>query len=109
MMKISPYTRKLKGFSFISELISTMDKMELLEFLEEPEFVNTLHEAKKYGFSDFQIGRALGLESVMSMEKAGLQVRSWRKELGIMPIVNQIDTLAAEYPAQTNYLYLSYL
>ena len=101
--------QKLKGFSFISELISTMDKMELLEFLEEPDFVNTLHEAKKYGFSDFQIGRALGLESVMSMEKAGLQVRSWRKELGIMPIVNQIDTLAAEYPAQTNYLYLSYL
>jgi carbamoyl-phosphate synthase large subunit len=101
--------QKLKGFSIISELISTMDKMELLEFLEEPDFVNTLHEAKKYGFSDFQIGRALGLESVMSMEKAGLQVRSWRKELGIMPIVNQIDTLAAEYPAQTNYLYLSYL
>ena len=101
--------QKLKEFSIISELISTIDKMELQEFLEEPEFVNTLHEAKKYGFSDFQIGRALGLESVMSMEKAGLQVRSWRKELGIMPIVNQIDTLAAEYPAQTNYLYMSYL
>ena len=45
----------------------------------------------------------------MSMEEAGLLVRSWRKELGIVPTVSQIDTLAAEYPAQTNYLYLSYL
>jgi carbamoyl-phosphate synthase large subunit len=45
----------------------------------------------------------------MKMEQAGLTVRSWRKELGVVPVVNQIDTLAAEYPAQTNYLYLSYL
>ena len=101
--------QKLKEYSIISELICTMSREELQEFLEESEFINLLHEAKTYGFSDFQIGRALGLESVMSMEKAGLQVRSWRKKLGIMPIVNQIDTLAAEYPAQTNYLYLSYL
>ena len=86
-----------------------MNGEELQEFLEEPEFINLLHEAKIYGFSDFQIARALGLESIMTMEKAGLQVRSWRKELGIIPIVNQIDTLAAEYPAQTNYLYMSYL
>jgi carbamoyl-phosphate synthase large subunit len=49
------------------------------------------------------------MESRMSMTEAGLMVRSWRKELGIVPTVNQIDTLAAEYPAQTNYLYLSYL
>ena len=45
----------------------------------------------------------------MSMEQAGLTIRSWRKEFDIVPTVNQIDTLAAEYPAQTNYLYLSYL
>lgn len=101
--------QKLKGYSSFSELISTMNGEELQEFLEEPEFINLLHEAKIYGFSDFQIARALGLESIMTMEKAGLQVRSWRKELGIIPIVNQIDTLAAEYPAQTNYLYMSYL
>ena len=101
--------QKLKEYSFISELISTMSREELQEFLEDPEFIILLHDAKKYGFSDFQIARALGLESIMTMEKAGLQVRSWRKELGIMPIVNQIDTLAAEYPAQTNYMYLSYL
>lgn len=101
--------QKLKEYSFISELISSMSREELQEFLEDPEFINLLHDAKVYGFSDFQIARALGLESIMTMEKAGLQVRSWRKELGIMPIVNQIDTLAAEYPAQTNYLYMSYL
>lgn len=101
--------QKLKGYSSFSELISTMNGEELQEFLEEPEFINLLHEAKIYGFSDFQIARALGLESIMTMEKASLQVRSWRKELGIMPIVNQIDTFAAEYPAQTNYLYMSYL
>ena len=101
--------QQLKEFSYISTFIGTMEKTELLEYIESPEFVNLLHEAKVYGFSDFQIARALGLEALMSMEKAGLLVRSWRKELGILPIVNQIDTLAAEYPAQTNYLYMSYL
>ena len=71
--------------------------------------MNLLREAKVYGFSDFQIARALGFESRMSMEDAGLTVRAWRKNLGVVPTVSQIDTLAAEYPAQTNYLYLSYL
>ena len=101
--------QQLKEFSYISTFIGTMDKTELLEYIESPEFVHLLHEAKVYGFSDFQIARALGLEAITSMEKAGLMIRSWRKELGILPIVNQIDTLAAEYPAQTNYLYMSYL
>jgi carbamoyl-phosphate synthase large subunit len=68
-----------------------------------------LRAAKVYGFSDFQIARAIGLERRMKMEQAGLTVRQWRKSVGIVPTVNQIDTLAAEYPAQTNYLYLSYL
>ena len=45
----------------------------------------------------------------MNMEQAGLTIRSWRKELDVVPTVNQIDTLAAEYPAKTNYLYMSYL
>lgn len=68
-----------------------------------------LMEAKVYGFTDFQIGRAIGLEdSLGSMAKAGLAVRKVRKEMGIVPYVKQIDTLAAEYPAQTNYLYLTY-
>ena len=99
----------LKEFSQFSELAAFMDNTELLEYLDAPEFVALLREAKIYGFSDFQIGRALGLESRMNMTDAGLMVRSWRKELGVVPTVNQIDTLAAEYPAQTNYLYLSYL
>ena len=101
--------QRLKQFAQVSEFMEFMDNTELLEYLEAPEFVNLLREAKVYGFSDFQIGRALGLESRMSMEQAGLAVRSWRKEFDVVPTVNQIDTLAAEYPAQTNYLYLSYL
>ena len=101
--------QRLKEFAQISEFAEFMDNTELLEYLEAPEFVELLREAKVYGFSDFQIGRALGLELRMSMTDAGLMVRSWRKELDVVPTVNQIDTLAAEYPAQTNYLYLSYL
>ena len=101
--------QQLKQYAQVSEFVEFMDNTELLEYLEAPEFVELLREAKVYGFSDFQIGRALGLESRMSMTDAGLMVRGWRKELGVIPTVNQIDTLAAEYPAQTNYLYLSYL
>ena len=101
--------QRLKEFAQVSEFIGLMDNTELLEYLEAPEFVSLLREAKVYGFSDFQIARALGLETLMSMTDAGLLVRSWRKEFDIVPTVNQIDTLAAEYPAQTNYLYLSYL
>ncbi|MBQ4386954.1 MAG: carbamoyl-phosphate synthase (glutamine-hydrolyzing) large subunit [Prevotella sp.] len=72
----------------------------------EPEL---LREAKVYGFTDFQIARALGLEGEYgNMHQALLVVRNRRKQLGILPVVKQIDTLAAEYPAQTNYLYVTY-
>ena len=68
-----------------------------------------LREAKVYGFTDFQIARAVGLEqSSDNMHEALLMVRNRRKQLGILPVVKQIDTLAAEYPAQTNYLYVTY-
>ncbi|MFA6819323.1 MAG: carbamoyl-phosphate synthase (glutamine-hydrolyzing) large subunit [Bacteroidaceae bacterium] len=67
-----------------------------------------LRKAKKQGYSDFQIARALGMEKEMEIEKAIMIVRNRRKQLGIVPTVKQIDTLAAEYPAQTNYLYLTY-
>ena len=67
-----------------------------------------LRRAKREGFSDFQIARGLGLEQTMDMEDAIMAVRKYRKSLGIVPVVKQIDTLAAEYPAQTNYLYLTY-
>lgn len=66
-------------------------------------------EAKVYGFTDFQIARAIGLEETMNnMHEAVLAVRKMRKSMGIVPVVKQIDTLAAEYPAQTNYLYVTY-
>lgn len=67
-----------------------------------------LLKAKRQGFTDFQIARALGMEKDMEIEKAILLVRNRRKQAGIVPYVKQIDTLAAEYPAQTNYLYLTY-
>ena len=68
-----------------------------------------LRTAKVYGFTDFQIARAVGLEDELkSMRKASLVVRARRKNYGILPVVKQIDTLAAEYPAQTNYLYVTY-
>ena len=101
---------RLREYSHLADMYTFMESLELLEYIEEPEFATLLHEAKVYGFSDFQIARAIGLgECDMNMEKAGLIIRKWRNDLGIKPYVNQIDTMAAEYPAQTNYLYLSYL
>ena len=76
--------------------------------------INTLDQdllrtAKVYGFTDFQVARAVGLEQELgNMHKAALLVRNKRKSYGILPVVKQIDTLAAEYPAQTNYLYVTY-
>ena len=65
-----------------------------------------LYQAKRQGFSDFQVARAIGWQG--DMEDGILAVRRYRKSVGIVPVVKQIDTLAAEYPAQTNYLYLTY-
>ena len=112
--------QQLKEQSHLSEISEWMESSEFFEYLGSPEVFTLLRAAKVYGFSDFQIARAISLESRMKMERlrvggetpgmqAGLTIRKWRKELGLMPTVNQIDTLAAEYPAQTNYLYLSYL
>ena len=68
-----------------------------------------LLRAKRQGFSDFQIARfVLADKGVKAGDKEALAVRSQRKQLGIIPVVKQIDTLAAEYPAETNYLYLTY-
>ena len=100
---------QLKEYTHLSEISEFMEPSEFKEYLQSPEVASLLYAAKVYGFSDFQIARAIGLEHRMKMEQAGLTVRKWRKMLGLTPTVNQIDTLAAEYPAQTNYLYLSYL
>ena len=101
--------QQLKDNALLSEVSEFMEPSEFMEYLRSPEIYQLLCAAKIYGFSDFQVGRAIGLENRMKMEQAGLTIRKWRKVLGIVPTVNQIDTLAAEYPAQTNYLYLSYL
>ncbi len=101
---------------FLQKLHGIIQTAEELEHCEEspladvttPAFSTLLRKAKKQGFSDFQIARALGLENSMDNEKAAMAIRNLRKRLGILPVVKQIDTLAAEYPAQTNYLYLTY-
>ena len=67
-----------------------------------------LYKAKRQGFTDFQIARAIGMEQDEDIEQASLDIRRHRQDRGILPVVKQIDTLAAEYPAQTNYLYLTY-
>ena len=92
---------KLKHIIDIDERL----KCETMNSLND----SLLREAKVYGFSDFQIARAVGLEAIsVDMHQAMLQIRRLRKQRGITPMVKQIDTLAAEYPAQTNYLYLTY-
>ncbi|SFO84538.1 carbamoyl-phosphate synthase (glutamine-hydrolyzing) large subunit [Prevotella sp. tf2-5] len=106
---------KLKHIVDIDERLKSL-RMEKLKSGETAvpsilQFLNSsiLKEAKIYGFTDFQIARAIGLEEEMgNMHKAMLEVRRVRKEMGITPVVKQIDTLAAEYPAQTNYLYVTY-
>lgn len=92
---------KLKHIIDIDEALKKCNRKTLTESM--------LREAKVYGFTDFQIARAIGLEDeIGNMHKAMLEVRHMRKEMGILPVVKQIDTLAAEYPAQTNYLYVTY-
>ena len=82
---------------------------ELREFDEINKLpAGLLRTAKEQGFSDFQIARAVRKEDLDVTGADNQKVRKVRKELGIIPVVKQIDTLAAEYPAQTNYLYLTY-
>ncbi len=84
-------------------------KNRLQEFnkLEEVS-VDLLKEAKRAGFSDFQIGRYVLKTEASDMQAESLAVRKYRKSLGVFPVVKKIDTLAAEFPAQTNYLYMTY-
>ncbi|MDR0420806.1 MAG: carbamoyl-phosphate synthase (glutamine-hydrolyzing) large subunit [Prevotellaceae bacterium] len=91
---------KLKNINDISHILQACKSIEDID----DELLKT---AKQAGFSDFQIGR-LSDKSGMSTEEAMLAVRQLRKQRNILPVVKQIDTLAAEYPAQTNYLYVTY-
>ncbi len=96
------FLEKLKHIIDIDETLQRCTSVNVLD-------KELLRTAKVYGFTDFQIARAVGLEQEMgNMHKAALVVRNLRKTYGILPVVKQIDTLAAEYPAQTNYLYLTY-
>ena len=99
---------------FLQKLMNIVRTAHDLEELDESitraenpqEYYDLMRRAKIQGFSDFQIARAIWKEK---MEDCHMQwVRQFRKSLGIVPVVKQIDTLAAEYPAQTNYLYLTY-
>lgn len=95
------FLQKLKNICDIDNRLHQCANINVLE-------ADLLREAKTYGFTDFQVARALGMEQEMDLEDATLAVRAKRKQMGILPVVKQIDTLAAEYPAQTNYLYLTY-
>ena len=95
------FLQKLKNICDIDSRLHQCANINVLE-------ADLLREAKIYGFTDFQVARALGMEKEMDIEDATLAVRAKRKQMGILPVVKQIDTLAAEYPAQTNYLYLTY-
>lgn len=91
----------------LHNIVMTADELETYDSLEKVP-VALLRQAKSQGFSDFQIARALLKESLADVETEIIKVREFRKSLGIVPVVKQIDTLAAEYPAMTNYLYLTY-
>ncbi len=88
-------------------IINTANELEACSKIQEISD-ELMRRAKVQGFSDFQIARAIYKEKMEDAERASLQVRQDRKYRGITPVVKQIDTLAAEYPAQTNYLYLTY-
>lgn len=90
----------------LKKIVDTSDELTKHDADTLP--ADLLRKAKVQGFSDFQIARAIGLESKMGSEDGSMAVRSLRKKMNIMPVVKQIDTLAAEYPAHTNYLYLTY-
>ena len=95
----------LEKLQHIVDIDDEMDKCKSINAMDK----ELMRKAKVYGFTDFQIARAVGLDKELgNMHKAILLVREIRKSHGIVPVVTQIDTLAAEYPAQTNYLYVTY-
>ena len=94
----------LEKLQHICQIDARLQALPSLEALD----TDLLREAKVCGFSDFQIAKALRLGEQMDMDQAVLVARDYRKRKGVLPVVKQIDTLAGEFPAQTNYLYLTY-
>jgi len=106
--RIHEATRIDKWFLYrLLNIVNTEAELSEAESLDklQPEL---LRQAKEQGFSDFQVARAIYKDSITNGAQASDQVRQYRLSLGIRPVVKQIDTLAAEYPAHTNYLYLTY-
>ncbi|HIZ86046.1 MAG TPA: carbamoyl-phosphate synthase (glutamine-hydrolyzing) large subunit, partial [Candidatus Coprenecus stercoravium] len=105
--KIHELTKIDKWFiDKLMNIINTADELNALNSLEELD-EHLLRKAKRQGFSDFQIGRHI-LKDRIDTDEMVIKVREYRKKLGVLPVVKQIDTLAAEFPAQTNYLYMTY-
>jgi carbamoyl-phosphate synthase large subunit len=84
----------------MANIVETMGSLKSLSAAQREPDADLLRRAKIHGFSDFQIGKATGVP----MDR----IRQLRKEHGVVPVIKQIDTLAAEYPAVTNYLYMTY-
>jgi len=106
--RIHDLTKIDKWFLYrLYNIITTRDRLAAFDDIASVD-TSLLSTAKKQGFSDFQIARAVLKQTMTDAEASILEVRDRRKALGITPVVKQIDTLAAEYPAQTNYLYLTY-
>ena len=95
------FLQRLENINLLKEELSKFDK-------ETNVSESLLRKAKQYGFSDFQIGRLTVKNTSLSHHEKMLKVRDYRKKLGVLPCVKQIDTLAGEYPAMTNYLYVTY-
>ncbi len=91
----------------LRKIVDTAEELEALSALDQVSY-DLMRRAKKEGFSDFQIARAVYKHTIDDIEGMQEKVRAHRKEMGITPVIKQIDTLSAEYPAQTNYLYLTY-
>ncbi|MDE7468427.1 MAG: carbamoyl phosphate synthase large subunit, partial [Muribaculaceae bacterium] len=91
----------------LRNIVATSDELSQYSILADVP-ADLIRQAKQQGFSDFQIARSVLKDRMTDSQAALLEVRDRRKALGITPVVKQIDTLAAEYPAMTNYLYLTY-
>lgn len=94
------FLEKLENIYKYTHVLSSYNKIE-----ELPKEILT--EAKRLGFSDFQIARYVESPE-SSMEHEPIRVRDWRKKLGVLPVVRRINTVASENPEKTNYLYFTY-
>ncbi len=106
--RIHELTKIDRWFLFkLQNIINTSHELSAYSTVESLP-VELMRQAKSQGFSDFQIARSVLKQDMTDAEAANQKVREIRKAMGVVPVVKQIDTLAAEYPARTNYLYLTY-